>query len=211
METVGWDRSHDGISAGRRTVWVSRHAKTDANEASILQGWDPYELSVTGQSDAARAATWWQARPVTWVISSPVLRAMRTAQIMLGRVDDLDSSWGEQAMPGMAGASVQDNHRRFPELVRPDGWSRQDAPRSDVIEHISTVEDRAIGALRRSGLRQVDSHTAVVTHGAVLAALLRAAGVDAPTVGNLAVAEFEVDPTVGWRLLAVHDPLVGVE
>jgi broad specificity phosphatase PhoE len=169
-------------------------------------------LSERGELDARSVSPWWRDRRIDWVISSPVLRSMATARLALGRIDDVDAGWGEQAMPALAGMSVGEAFTSFPELIRPDGWSRTDAPRNAAIEHIDTVADRAVDAMRRAAAqRPPGSQVAVVTHGAVLVALLRKAEADVATVANLAVGEFHVDPHRGWFLSAVHDPLATSE
>lgn len=204
---IPWNRDPADDALAVRKVWVSRHARTTANESGQLQGWEPFDLSPSGEADLVEARRWWSERPITWVISSPILRALRTADLLFGRVDDIDAGWSEQATPDLAGIRAAEAHARYPEIVQLDGWSRVDAPRHRAMEHIATVEARAIGALRHAAATPVPGDVAVVTHGAVLVALVRAAGHEAASVGNLAVAEIVVDPVSGWALSALHNPL----
>lgn len=193
---------------GARTVWVSRHGRTVGNDGHILQGWAAYELSESGYADVVAAKSWWDGLTIDRVVASPLVRATQTANVLFGRVDDVDVGWVEQASPGLEGLTVYDAHQARPDLCRPDGWSRTDAPRDQAQEHIDVLTARAVGALRRAALSVPSGgHVAVVSHGAVLVALLRASGFEAATVSNLGVVECTVDPAAGWQALALHDPL----
>jgi broad specificity phosphatase PhoE len=195
-------------TAGRRTVWVCRHARTDFNDAGVVSGWRPGRITPAGRRDLANATSWWASRQPDWVVSSPLGRAVDTARLLFGRVDDIDAAWVEQATPGLEAMTVAAAHRRWPELCHENGWARRDAPRHHASEHLESVTSRALTGLRSAAAAAgVGASVAVVSHGAVLVALLAAAGRDAATVPNLAVLELAVDPTVGWELVAVHDPL----
>ena len=204
---IGWFTNDNHGSQVDRIVWVIRHARTSANEAGVLQGWERYPLSSSGQRDASLAARWWRQHNISWVVSSPVHRALETARVIFGRVDEIDSGWGEQATPDLEGKTGAVAHALFPELIGADGWSREDAARSAAVEHILTVQERGIAALRRSAIAPSGGEVAVVTHGAVLVALLRRAGSEAQTVGNLAAAQFLVSPIRGWELVEIREPL----
>jgi broad specificity phosphatase PhoE len=199
---------------GERTVWVSRHARTSGNEAGLMQGWSDNPLSACGRRDLDAARTWWAHIPVSWVVTSPVLRAVQTGDALFGRVNDIDSGWTETAIPGLAGLNYVEAHAARPDLCRPDGWALTDHRRDPAQEHLQTVADRALGALRRAATAvPAGANVAVVTHGGVLAGLLEAAHWrpntvwGSATLANLAVIELTVDPSVGWAVAGVHSPL----
>lgn len=74
------------ISRGElRTVFVSRHARTDANETGVLQGWGPWALSANGRADVRAAHGWWRQFHLARIVSSPLERATQTALELFGR------------------------------------------------------------------------------------------------------------------------------
>jgi len=201
--------------SGVRTIYVSRHAKTVGNEQQVFQEWFDYDLSTVGVGEARVAREWWKKRSVSRIVSSPLLRARRTAILLFGReADELDAGWVELAVPTLAGLPLGDAVRRMPNVLRADGWPRFDASLSGQHEHVLTVAARTVDALRRAALSvPAGSNVAVVTHGAPLFALLTVAGVGESSpvgvVGNLATVEVTVDPAAegGWSVVAVHHPL----
>jgi len=198
---------------GTRTVWVSRHGRTASNEADIHQGWADTPLSAGGLADALAARAWWAGVPVSWVVTSPVRRAVQTGEVLFGAVNDIDSGWVESAIPGIAGLTYAQAYQGRPDLCGPDGCGIPGRAPDPGAEHPTTISDRTLGALRRTAAA-VDpgGQVAVVTHGSALAALVTAAAWGpadgrGANPGNLAVLELAVDPTAGWTLLAVHSPL----
>ena len=192
---------------GPRTVLVTRHGRTTGNEQLLHQHWGDWPLTEDGIARTREAAAWWRNRGVDHVVSSPVHRATATAELLLGRLDEIDAGWAEHAAPTVAGWTYAAAHEAYPEVLREDGWPVRDAPTSPVMERWPVVVDRAVQALRRAASTVPPGGTvAVVTHGSLLVALTSLGGQDSPTLPNLTVAECEVDPAVGWSLTAVHDP-----
>ena len=200
-------------SPGARTVWVSRHGRTTDNERKVHQGWADTQLSPGGMADANAARPWWAGVAVSWVVTSPVRRAVQTGEVLFGAVDDIDSGWVESAIPGIVGLTYAQAYAARPDLYGADGWAAPRSRRDPAAEHEATICDRVLGALRRAaGTVDPGGHVAVVTHGSALYALVDAASQgraakSAFTPGNLAVLELLVDPAAGWTLLGVHSPL----
>jgi len=196
------------VTPGPRTVLVSRHGRTTGNEQHLHQHWGDWGLSDDGLARTREAAGWWAGRGVDHVVSSPVHRATQTAQVLFGRLDEIDAGWAEHAAPTVAGWTYAQAHARHPEVLREDGWPVLEAATSPVMERWMVVCDRAVRALRRAAATVPAGGTvAVVTHGSLLVGLTSLAGRSDPTLPNLAVAETEVDPAAGWSLRGVHDPL----
>lgn len=192
---------------GRRTVLVTRHGRTTGNEQHLHQHWGDWPLTDEGTARTREAAAWWRDRCVDHVVSSPVHRATQTAELLFGRLDEIDAGWAEHAAPTVAGETYARAHEVHPEVLRADGWPVRDAPTSPVLERWAVVSDRAVQALRRAAATVPAGGTvAVVTHGSLLVALTSLGGQDSPTLPNLHVAECAVDPVQGWSLTAVHDP-----
>jgi broad specificity phosphatase PhoE len=192
-------------ASGGRTVWVCRHALSVGNEQHVLQGWGDYPLSEQGRSQALAARRFFSDAQLAQVISSPLRRACETAQLLFGRVDEVDAGWVEQAAPAVEGLAVADAHRRCPQLLDGDGWSLPAAPFSAEVEHLTAVAARAEAAPLRAASAPGSGPVAAVSHGALLASLLAASGVGGRP-GNLAALETRVSSS-GWELIAVHDML----
>lgn len=178
---------------GGRTVWVFRHARSVGNESGVFQGWSDGDLSAGGRSDAERLARELSSLDVGYVLSSPLLRARRTAELLFGRVDEVDAAWVEPAAPGLQGALVRDVAATWPELVRPDGWPHDDGRVSALLESAESVRSRVRTGLLRAARTPGGGDVAVVTHGSVLAALLHLAGRPAARPGNLEFVRCRVD------------------
>lgn len=192
-----------------KTVWVSRHGLSKGNEANIVQHWDDYELSDTGIKQAEQARNWWRNIPIQWVITSPVLRARQTADIIFRQIDDIDTGWAEQAAPTLTGQLLSTVAEEYPHLLQPNGWAQVTAPRDPIMEHFDTVTSRAVDALLRA-TQSTPAHVtniAVITHGGVLAGLLHETGQENVHVNNLFVLKITVNPLHGWKIRSTHSPL----
>ena len=195
---------------------MARHGRTTANEEGIHQNWGPYPLSSAGIAEMEVAKRWWNRWNVTHYISSPVPRAIETANRLWGRIDELDAAWGERAVPSLEGLTLEEAHRRHPTILDADGWVSPDAPANPFVESTAALESRVRAAIGRAASTVPDAHVAaVMTHGAVLAAILAiSAEVDSPGSAeesvrcvNLAVVEVAVDPAKGWSVRRRHSPL----
>ena len=190
-------------------IYLTRHARTIANEAQTFQGWLPGELSLAGRTDADLVADWWADKSVDWVVASPLARTMAAAELLFGRVDEIDAAFVECAMPTLDGHTYA-AALAYPELFDPvTNWPRSDRPPSPVIESRAAVMARVeAGCLRLRGTVDDGGSVAVVTHGGVLLAVLALLGIDGKVVPNLAVLELVIeDGDVAAATLL--DPLTG--
>lgn len=187
-------------------IYLTRHGRTTAIEAGVFQGWTTTELSVAGRIDAARAAQWWTGRPVAWVVSSPLARAVETSKVLFGRIDELDASFVEVATPSLEGLPTSVT-AAYPDLFdTTTRWHAANRPASPLTETRAAVRSRVLAGLARlEGLR-VGGDIAVMSHGEILLTVLEHCGVPRVSVPNLAVTELEVyDGLV--RVLDLRDPL----
>src|SRR4051812_10947010 len=75
--------------AGGTTVWLARHGEVH-NPGNVLYGRLPrMRLTPEGQRQAEALARFLAARPVQAIYSSPMLRARRTAELVLARFPSL--------------------------------------------------------------------------------------------------------------------------
>ena len=78
-----------------RPFWYLRHGETDWNAQGLSQGRSDIELNATGIAQGANAAQimakhWGDFAPVTRIVSSPLKRAFRTAEIVADALAEQD-------------------------------------------------------------------------------------------------------------------------
>ncbi len=68
------------------TIYIMRHGQTDKNQAKLLQGRSNVPLNETGKDEARAAGEWFRGQGITFdrIISSPMIRAMQTAELATG-------------------------------------------------------------------------------------------------------------------------------
>jgi broad specificity phosphatase PhoE len=183
------------------TILLARHGETDWNREGRFQGHADPPLNATGREQAARLADSLTGHELAAVYSSPLLRALETAQIVATRrglepipVDGLREvdvgSWSS-----LTRAEVE---QRFPEqyarwLDYGQGW--------EDGETYEQMERRAVAALLEIAAAHHGEQVLVVTHGgpirAAFAFATRAPYAEArrtgPQIGNAFVAEFAVE------------------
>jgi probable phosphoglycerate mutase len=178
-----------------------RHGVTTANRESVIQGQLDYPLSDEGvaQSDALAAA--WRGAGVRFdqIISSPLARARRTAEIIAQALElpvAFDESWQERRLgeaEGRPGDEAFAAMEHFPTPYEPvfrSGESEWD------------LYLRAAGAVQ-SLVRRPPGAYLVVSHGAILNAALRAI-LGIPPRGRAWPTRFVFDNT-GYAVLEYED------
>ena len=69
------------------SVYMIRHGETDWNKAHRLQGWSDIPLNERGRAQAACAAKMMASVPLDVIYTSPLKRAVETADIIRGERD----------------------------------------------------------------------------------------------------------------------------
>ncbi|MFL5934459.1 MAG: histidine phosphatase family protein [Gaiellaceae bacterium] len=180
------------------TILLARHGETDWNRAGRFQGHADPPLNETGRAQAAELAQELRAEELAAVYSSPLRRALETAEVVAG-------SHGLEAIPvaglrevdvgswsGLTRAEVEE---RFPDqfarwLAYGQGW--------DDGETYEEMGRRAVAALLELAVAHEGERVVAVTHGGpIRAAFALADGTthaDArrlgPAIGNVFLAEF---------------------
>lgn len=157
-------------------IHLVRHGQTDANVEGRYVAWSDHRLNQTGREQAVGLAERLAGRGVRRVFTSPVRRAIETAEILaeawdasVHTVHDLH----EIEVGPWKGLLESEVEARFPEAY--DLW-RRDPTRLELSgrESLENVRDRAhrgVDQIARS-LLSADSELAVaVTHLAVLRVL----------------------------------------
>jgi broad specificity phosphatase PhoE len=65
---------------GRVSFYLLRHGESEGNREGIMQGRNPSRLTERGLAQAREAGSWFRARAVDCILSSPLERARATAQ-----------------------------------------------------------------------------------------------------------------------------------
>jgi broad specificity phosphatase PhoE len=181
-------------------IILARHGETDWNRESRFQGHADPPLSELGREQAAELAKTLADEKLAAVYSSPLQRALETAQLV-AEAHGLSAVAVEglrEVNVGSWQALTRDEvEQRFPEQFRRwldygQGW--------DDGETYEEMGMRAIAALQELAAHNDGERIVAVTHGGpIRAALARAAGIShaearrqGPLLGNCFVARFAV-------------------
>lgn len=143
------------------TVWLARHGEVH-NPAALLYGRLPrMRLTPEGRRQAEALAAVLAPRPLAAVYSSPMLRARRTAELILARHPDLrrvriDSDL-QEVRTGWQGEPLKS-------LEQID-WDFYAHPRHPGDETLQMIRDRMQRWLRRVLRRHAGGEIAAVSHG----------------------------------------------
>jgi len=146
-----------------------RHGESVGNAENRLQGLSDFPLSDEGRAQARKLAARWKAENITFdaVISSPLSRALETAQIIAAELalpdPETDPLWVERDMGLRSGLTMAEIREQFPEpdFVNPyESWSENGE--SDWALYL-----RGGQALHKLLQRPPASYL-VVAHGAIL-------------------------------------------
>jgi len=161
-------------------LYFIRHAESEANKKRILASWLPFPLTDEGREDARRiAAELKETVPINRIISSPLLRAMQTAEAfstVYGQTVQTDERLSEQNQGRYSGMSY--DVVKLEAEYEADPLQRWDwVPRGNG-ESYEMVAERVDSFLNSMEIEtdekeNSDRHTLIVTH-AVVFRLLRA-------------------------------------
>jgi broad specificity phosphatase PhoE len=137
-----------------------------------LGGRNPYKLSDEGHIQAGRIAAALSGRPIAATLSSPVQRAMETAEPIaagLGLTLHIAPDFAEIDFAGWTGAA-------FTSLHDDPAWHAWNVFRSTAQvpggEAILGVQTRAVGGLMRIAAAYPDAEVVIVSHADVIKAVL---------------------------------------
>lgn len=154
-------------------IYLIRHGQTSWNVEGKIQGITDIALNDTGREQAACLVKGMKNRPVVQIFSSPLMRAVETAEaigrsqgVAVERLDDLrEVAFGD--WEGMTWADIRQQYPKEyerwcinPVDVAPPGGELQ----ADIRRRCKRVMDGILG--------QAYGDLAIVAHGAILAYLV---------------------------------------
>jgi len=190
------------------TILLARHGETDWNREGRFQGHADPPLNATGRAQAAELAAELKAVGLAAVYSSPLRRALETAQAVAAE-HGLDpvavDALREVDVGSWQGLTRVEIETQFPEQFA--RWLDYDQGWEDG-ESYEEMGRRAVAALLELALAHEGERVLAVTHGGpIRAAFAFADGsshADArrlgPRIGNVFLAEFAVEGEVLRRL-----------
>jgi uncharacterized phosphatase len=187
------------------SITLIRHGQTDWNLTGRIQGVTNNPLNATGRIQAETVAAMlttpeW-ARTWSRVVSSPLIRASETAEV-IARVLDVpfeDQLLGltERDYGEAEGAKVDDVRRPHPGHTFPQA------------EAASCVASRAFAVLEHLHEAHTGQDLIVVTHGGLLQALLnKIQGSPSISIENAAINRVEREPSGDWQLRALNNKVL---
>ena len=148
-------------------IYIIRHGKTELNKANVLQGRSNYPLNDEGIRQAEEAAKMLESIVFDYVYSSPLIRAVQTAEIVAPdkeiRLDDrlIEMDYGQYDGTDL---------RNMPEEIRIIFSDFVNDPAPDGMEPLSEVVKRT-GAFIEE-LRNIKGNILVSTHAIAMKGIL---------------------------------------
>lgn len=193
-------------------LYLIRHGQTDWNIAGKIQGNTDIPLNDTGIWQAGCLAKGMERRPVSRIFSSPLSRAVATANaigeaqhICVQQIDGLE----EVGFGVWEGLTLEEIQERYPKEYQrwclspveaaPQGGERQQEIRERCSRAIETI------------LAQAEGDLAIVSHGATLVYIMEYLMREHPLeedviVHNSSITTVEYDPLTGeFVLLQMND------
>ncbi|MEA2685523.1 MAG: glucosyl-3-phosphoglycerate phosphatase [Actinomycetota bacterium] len=188
-----------------------RHGQSTWNVHGRWQGQADPPLSPLGEEQAAEAAERLDGVGVTGVVTSDLVRALRTGQIIaealgVGPVT-VDADLGEYDVGDWSGLTKPEIEERWPGQQRE--WFQGRLATTPGGEGRVHFDRRVRGAvLRVAAAAEPGAVLLVISHGGVIRALERATGAPPVPIANLSGRWFDVDPSdSGDGRLRAGEPL----
>ena len=158
---------------------LTRHGETDWNRQGILQGWLDVPLNDSGREQAYAMAAQFAASGFSGVWSSPLVRALETAEI-IARELCLPAPQSHAGLKERHFGAIQGIPKRALAELNPvllQQILRRNPAASFVGgESMDEFADRLLGACTDIGARHPGQRVLAITHGWVLDAMLRHIG-----------------------------------
>jgi phosphoserine phosphatase len=154
------------------TLILVRHAESEGNTGGTIQGWTDMPLTDVGRVQAQAVARRLAVLPVTAVYSSPLSRALHTAEAVAAglnesvvRLDDLRERFYGEAQ----GLSWAEASERWPARAAHD---RDWATAVPQAESLASLRSRGVAAVSALMDQHVDDLAVCVSHGGTLVQII---------------------------------------
>ena len=157
-------------------IVLVRHGRTEWNKGEIFRGTVDIPLDEQGRKEAACARDWLEAETFHAAYSSPLCRAVETAQIILephGLTVQNHDGLVDLNYGGWQGRTNEEVKQAYPELYQQ--W--REAPHTVVFpagEGLGAVRDRSLSAVREMAAKHPDQTVLLAAHRVVNKVLIAA-------------------------------------
>jgi len=155
-------------------LYCVRHGESEFNAEGRIQGQLDTPLSARGRQQSSAVAAALAQLPIQAVFSSPLRRALETAQLLAGSLK-LKVRTDERLKEVNAGIFQGHRHDELPDLY-PDAWRKWQALDPDFVipegESRRQLIERGWAALTAIAATDFE-HVAVVAHGNVLSSAIQ--------------------------------------
>ncbi len=188
---------------GTVRFYFVRHGESEANRDGVIQGRIPSRLTEKGRQQAAEAGAWFRERPPALVLTSPLTRALQTAEIIaseaglpgptvMEELTEIDTG----LFSGLSRVQCAERHPQEWKTFQSRGWeSVPGAERvKDLLVRAGAVWERLIGTAGEGA-----TSVLCVTHSGFLQWLIKSTlGMESwmplfSTSGNCAITQLLVD------------------
>jgi broad specificity phosphatase PhoE len=163
---------------GRVSFYLLRHGESEGNREGIMQGRNPSRLTERGLAQAREAGSWFRARAIDCILSSPLERARATAQAVAEaagvRAVETAEALTEIDIGLFTGLSLGEARERHP--AQHARFLQESWEGVDGAERIADLYPRALSAWNLLLARAAAGGRSIlaVTHSGFLQWLLRA-------------------------------------
>lgn len=149
-----------------------RHGETDWNRTGQIMGAQPVPLNQTGEAQARRLAQQLASRPIRALYSSPVARAVQTAEILASALQvpvTIDRGLTEIGVGAWEGRYWKDLAE---DLMRQNYYARPQEARPPGGETLQEVQARAVATVERVAACDATGALLFVSHADVVRAIV---------------------------------------
>ena len=186
----------------QKSFYFLRHGETDWNKQQKIMGQSDIPLNKTGVLQARTVAEKIQGLPIDTIVTSPLKRAYKTAEIIGNKIRQpifIDNDLQEFCWGSMEGKVKGDrSYKNTP--FEPEKWWKEDIV-PEGAETFSAFVSRTLKATNYH--LSLYQNILFVAHGGIIMAILTAIGQPLRRVDNTALFHF-ITPTLGQTYWEVN-------
>lgn len=154
------------------TFLVVRHGQTQWNKENRMMGISDIPLTVEGVKQAEAVARYLKSYPIDYIISSPLLRAVQTAQAIQAHHSHIPittmADVHERSFGVLEGLTYEEANARYPQIVLGTMWQypRFRPPGGESLSDVAARAKRIIEHLADDAYR--GRTVAIVSHGSFI-------------------------------------------